>query len=97
MIKPYLMEDDNLILVDDSEIVKPSANKMEALERIRDGSTGRIENGYWTTNMIAVAPKIKHPITVYSHLYSPSNKGLSVKMKKPIKVFVMWINCSKKR
>lgn len=34
---------------------------MEALGRVRDGSTGKIEDGYWTTNMIAVAPKTKHP------------------------------------
>jgi hypothetical protein len=70
MIKPSLQEKDNLILVDNSEIVKPAANKMEALGKVRDGSTGKIENGYWTTNMIAVDPKTKHPISVYSHLYS---------------------------
>lgn len=40
MIKPFLQEDDNLILVDDSEIVKPTAIKMEGLGRVRDGSTG---------------------------------------------------------
>jgi len=75
IIKPYLKEDDNLVLVDNSEIVKPSASKMEALGRVRDGSTGRIENGYWTTNMIAVAPKTKHPISIYSHLYSSNETG----------------------
>lgn len=75
MIKPFLIENDNLVLVDNSEVVKPSASKMEALGRVRDGSTGRIENGYWTTNIIAVAPKTKHPISVYSHLYSSSESG----------------------
>jgi len=69
LIKPFLQEEDNLILVDNSEIVKPAAIKMEALGRVRDGSTGNYGNGYWTTNMIAVAPKTKHPISVYSHLY----------------------------
>jgi hypothetical protein len=75
MIKPFLQEEDNLILVDDSEIVKPTASKMEGLGRVRDGSTGEYGNGYWTTNMIAVAPKTKHPISVYSHLYSAAEKG----------------------
>lgn len=75
MIKPFLQQGDNLILVDNSEIVKPAASKMEALGQVRDGSTGKIENGYWTTNMIAVAPKTKHPIPVYSHLYSSTEKG----------------------
>jgi len=75
MVQPFLQEEDNLILVDNSEIVKPAACKMEALGQVRDGSTGKIENGYWTTNMIAVAPKTKHPISVYSHLYSSAEKG----------------------
>ncbi len=75
MIKPFIQKEDNLILVDNSEIVKPAANKMEALGRVRDGSTGKVEDGYWTTNMIAVAPKTKHPISVYSHLYSSAEKG----------------------
>lgn len=48
---------------------------MEALGKVRDGTTGKIESGYWTTNMIAVAPKTKHPISVYSHLYSSSESG----------------------
>jgi hypothetical protein len=75
MIKPFLQEEDNLILVDDSEIMKPTAIKMEGLGRVRDGSTGEYGNGYWTTNMIAVAPKTKHPISVYSHLYSAAEEG----------------------
>lgn len=75
MIKPFLQEEDNLILVDNSEIVKPAASKMEALGKVRDGSTGKIENGYWTTNMIAVGKKTKHPISVYSHLYSSTEQG----------------------
>src|SRR5690625_3246967 len=75
MIKPFLQEEDNLILVDNSEIVKPAAMKMEGLRRVRDGSTGEFGNGYWTTNMIAVAPKTKHPISVYSHLYSSAEEG----------------------
>ncbi|GGB63865.1 hypothetical protein GCM10011409_46140 [Lentibacillus populi] len=75
MVKPFLQEEDNLVLVDNSEIVKSTASKMEALGQVRDGSTGKIGNGYWTTNMIAVAPKTKHPISIYSHLYSAAEKG----------------------
>src|SRR5690625_615759 len=48
---------------------------MEALGKVRDGSTGKIERGYWTTNMIAVSQKTKHPIPMYSHLYSATEKG----------------------
>src|SRR5690625_1264164 len=55
-----LKSGDNLVIVDNSE---------------RDGSTGKIEKGYWTTNMIAVGKKTKHPIPLYSHLYSSVEKG----------------------
>src|SRR5690625_709139 len=75
MLSPHFKEKDNLIIVDNSEIVKPYANKLEALGRVRDGSTGRIEKGYWTTNMIGVTPKAKHPISLYSHLFSSTEKG----------------------
>src|SRR5699024_12284945 len=46
MIKSHFKEDDNLIIVDNSEIIKPYSNKLEALGQVRDGSTGRIEKGY---------------------------------------------------
>src|SRR5699024_7279913 len=44
-IRPLFKEDDNLIIVDNSEIIKPYSNKLEALGYVRDGSTGRIEKG----------------------------------------------------
>lgn len=75
MIQPQLKDKDNLIIVDNSEIIKPYSSKLEGLGYVRDGSTGKIEKGYWTTNMIAVAKDTKHPIPVYSHLYSSSEEG----------------------
>lgn len=75
MIKPHIKGRDNLIIVDNSEIIKPYSSKMEALGQVRDGSTGKIEKGYWTMNMIAVGRGTKHPIPVYSHLYSSVEKG----------------------
>ena len=74
-IRPLFKEDDNLIIVDNSEIIKPYSNKLEALGYVRDGSTGRIEKGYWTTNMIGITKNTKHPISMYSHLYSSSEDG----------------------
>ena len=97
MMQPYLKDDDNLILVDTSEIVKPNACKMEALGRVRNGSTGKIEIGYWTTNMIAVSPKKKHPIPVYSHLYSSAEVGFISENEETYKGFAMWTACSVKR
>lgn len=75
MITSHFKEKDNLIIVDNSEIVKPYSNKLEALGKVRDGSTGRIEKGYWTTNMIGITSTTKHPISLYSHLFSSTEKG----------------------
>src|SRR5690625_2128426 len=75
VISTNFKEKDNLIIVDNSEIVKPFSNKLEALGKVRDGSTGRIEKGYWTTNMIGITPTTKHPISLYSHHYSSTEKG----------------------
>lgn len=75
MIKSHFKKDDNLIIVDNSEIIKPYSNKLEALGQVRDGSTGRIEKGYWTTNLIGITKDTKHPISLYSHLYSSSEDG----------------------
>src|SRR5699024_5467334 len=70
----YFKEKDHLVIVDNSEVIKPHAHKLEALGKVRDGSTGRIEEGYWTTNMISITPTTKHPISLYSHLFSSTEK-----------------------
>jgi len=75
VIRPLFKEKDNLVIVDNSEIVKKYSSKMEALGRVRDGSTGKIEKGYWTTNLIGVTDDTKHPISMYSHLYSSAEEG----------------------
>ena len=36
---------------------------------------GKIEKGYWTTNLIGVTDNTKHPISMYSHLYSSAEEG----------------------
>lgn len=75
VIRTQFEKQDNLVIVDNSEVIKPYSNKMEALGQVRDGSTGRIEKGYWTTNMIGVTRNKKHPIPMYSHLYSSEEDG----------------------
>jgi len=75
LLTPHVNKDDNLIIVDNSEIIKPYSKKLEGLGKVRDGSTNRIEKGYWTTNMIAMTKTFKHPLPLYSHLYSSSEEG----------------------
>jgi len=45
---------DTFILVDPTDIRKLYARKMEYLDRIRDGSTGDLGNGYWGCLAVAV-------------------------------------------
>ncbi|MEA2096009.1 MAG: hypothetical protein U9P73_04880 [Candidatus Cloacimonadota bacterium] len=63
---------DSLILVDPSDIMKPSSKYMEGLARIRDGSTGKIDDGYDLLNIIAYTPEENnyHISPLCSELYS---------------------------
>src|SRR5690625_2905477 len=75
IIQSQFRKKDHLVIVDHSEIIKPFSHKLEALGQVRDGSTGKIEKGYWKMNMIGVTENKKHPIPIYSHLYSSTEDG----------------------
>lgn len=64
-----------LVIVDESDIVKPNANQMEHLALVRDGSKNVLEKGYSTINFSMASPKTKHPLPLYNHLYSSQEKG----------------------
>lgn len=63
-----------LIIVDESDIIKPYAEKMEHLSLVRNGSKNIIEKGYATLNFSMASPKTKHPIPLYNHIYSPGEE-----------------------
>ena len=65
-----------VILLDDSEVVKPSGKKFENLGRVRDGSSkdGAWEKGYFITEAVALS-KEKQPISLYSNVYSQYEKN----------------------
>lgn len=67
--------DNPLVIVDESDIVKPCAEKMEDLTFVRDGSKNKLEKGYPTLNFSMATPKTKHPLPLYNHLYSSKEKG----------------------
>ncbi len=64
--------DESLIIIDGSDITKPSANKMDGLKKIRDGSTGKQEKGFHLLNGISLTKTISgydiHPL--FSELFS---------------------------
>lgn len=66
-----------VILVDDTDVIKPYGKKFEALGRVRDGSSkdNKIEQGYTVTEMVGLTAKTKHPVSLFSHLHSSKEKG----------------------
>ena len=61
---------DTLLVLDPSDIIKPYARSMEHMTRVRDGSTGRLGNGYWTLQVIGVELDEVRVTPLYHRLYS---------------------------
>jgi len=72
-----LIRDDTPIILDLSDIAKPLAKKMEYLAVVRDGSDGKLINGYWLVEMYA-SVNHKNPLPIllepFSHNH-PENAG----------------------
>jgi len=68
--------DDPVIMLDNSDIIKPKGRKFECMGRVKDGSADgvKIENGYWTIEATALS-KEKQPISLYSHIYSQAEEN----------------------
>lgn len=73
---PFI-KDDTPIILDLSDIAKPFAKKMDYLATIRDGSSGRLVNGYWLVELYA-SINHKNPVPVLLEPFShnePYNAG----------------------
>lgn len=71
------LKDDMLVIVDNSDITKPYGEQFEALSRVHDGSRGGTEKGYLTANMSIATLNTKHPVPVYSHVFSAAEEGFA--------------------
>ena len=70
------IKEDTIFCIDLSEITKKrEGTKFESLCKLRDGSTGKIENGYYLYEIAALTKNKKSPIPVYTELYSSTRKG----------------------
>ena len=76
MVKESLPKDP-VILVDDTDIVKPYGEKFESLGVVRDGSSENktYEKGYMVTEMVGLTEKEKHPVSLFSHIHSSLEKN----------------------
>ena len=72
-IKPAINED-TIFCCDKSDIVKPASEALEKLDRVRDGSTGKVKDGYDTFEIAALTTNHEMPVSVYSHIYSTREK-----------------------
>lgn len=70
-----MLDERPLILVDDTDIVKPAAKHFEYIDRVRDGSKSSdtktvFGRGYWCTEFVGLSAQSKHPISLASEIFS---------------------------
>ena len=73
--------DEPVILIDDSDIVKPDGYKFEALGIVRDGSKSTdkkniYEKGYHVTEA-CVMTQSRHPVSIFSEIHSSQEKNFT--------------------
>lgn len=64
-----LIDDDTPIILDLSDLAKPLAKTMDYLATVRDGSTGRLVNGYWLVELYASVSR-KNPVPILLEPFS---------------------------
>ena len=73
-VNPFLGPD-TMLLVDNGDVTKPCSPKMEGIGSVKDGSTGKFADGYWTIGAVALTSKSQQPIPVYEELYPCTKQG----------------------
>jgi hypothetical protein len=64
-----------IYIVDGSDVTKPNSYALECLDMVHDGSTGKIEKGYFTLEIAALTQSSKTPVPVYDRVYSAKETG----------------------
>lgn len=75
LVKEHIKDDYAVIIIDNSDIAKPSSQKMEALTEVRDGSTGAITKGYQTIEAAVLSESDKMPLPIYQKVFSSAETG----------------------
>lgn len=75
LVKQHMKEDYAIIVIDNSNITKPASKMLEALSEIRDGSTGKITQGYLIIEAAVLSEIGKMPLPVYENVFSVAENG----------------------
>lgn len=67
------IKEETLLVLDISDIAKKYAQKMQYLAMVRDGSEGRLANGYWTCSVIGTEAGESAFTPLYTCLYSQAS------------------------
>jgi hypothetical protein len=73
-VKKYF-DESTVLIIDDGDVSKPHSAKLEGICRVRDGSTGKLTDGYWSAGVSALTATQRQPIPVYSRIYSTEEEG----------------------
>ena len=74
-MKKEINEKNCVIVIDNSDIIKPYSKKMEVLSDVKDGSTGEIKKVYLTIEAAVLPKGNKMPLPVYEKVFSVPEKG----------------------
>jgi hypothetical protein len=73
-VRKYI-DERTVYVIDGSDVTKPSSFALECLDLVHDGSTGKIEKGYFTLEIAALTQSSKTPIPVYDRVYSAKEES----------------------
>jgi len=78
---------DTLLVMDETDIKKPYARSMEHLGRIRDGSTGKIGQGYSCMNVLGTNVDGRDVIPLWGQLYSVRSETCGARTRRLLTQF----------
>ena len=71
----YKIDENTVFCFDPGDLTKNFTTKFEAIDTIKDGSTGEFKQGYHMIEVAGLTPNEKLPIPVYTRLFSAQEEG----------------------
>lgn len=69
------IDENTVFCIDPGDLTKEFTTKFEAIDTIKDGSTGEFKQGYQMIEVAGLTKKEKLPIPVYTRLFSAQEEG----------------------